>query len=136
MSFNNKICVIGGGPAGMMAAGTATRLGADVTIFESMPFLGKKLAITGKGRCNVTNACTTQEFLENVTKNPRFMYSALGAFSTYDTMALFEDLGVSLKTERGSRVYPTTDKAKDIVDAMRKYCEDARVINEKVKKIF
>ena len=120
----------------MMAAGTATRLGADVTIFESMPFLGKKLAITGKGRCNVTNACTTQEFLENVTKNPRFMYSALGAFSTYDTMALFEDLGVSLKTERGSRVYPTTDKAKDIVDAMRKYCEDARVINEKVKKIF
>ena len=136
MSFNNRICVIGGGPAGMMAAGTATRLGADVTIFESMPFLGKKLAITGKGRCNVTNACTTQEFLENVTKNPRFMYSALGAFTTYDTMDLFESLGVSLKTERGSRVYPTTDKAKDIVDAMRKYCEDANVINEKVKKIF
>ena len=136
MSYNNKICVIGGGPAGMMAAGTATRLGADVTIFESMPFLGKKLAITGKGRCNVTNACTTQEFLENVTKNPRFMYSALGAFTTYDTMSFFEDLGVSLKTERGNRVYPATDKAKDIVDAMRKYCEDARVINEKVKKIF
>ena len=136
MNSANRICVIGGGPAGMMAAGTAIRLGAEVTIFESMPFLGKKLAITGKGRCNVTNACTTQEFLENVTKNPRFMYSALDSFTTYDTMSFFEDLGVPLKIERGSRVYPETDKAKDIVDAMRKYCADANTINEKVKKIF
>lgn len=136
MNLNNKICVIGGGAAGMMAAGTALRYGADVTIFESMPFLGKKLAITGKGRCNVTNACTTQEFLENVTKNPRFLYSALGAFSTDDTMAFFENLGVKLKTERGNRVYPETDKAKDIVDAMRRYCNGTTVINEKVKKIL
>lgn len=120
----------------MMAAGTATRLGAEVTIFESMPFLGKKLAITGKGRCNVTNACTTQEFLENITKNPRFMYSALDSFTTYDAMAFFEDLGVALKTERGNRVYPETDKAKDIVDAMRKYCADCKVVNSKVKKVL
>ena len=136
MSLKNRICVIGGGPAGMMAAGTATRLGAEVTIFESMPFLGKKLAITGKGRCNVTNACTTQEFLENITKNPRFMYSALDSFTTYDAMAFFEDLGVALKTERGNRVYPETDKAKDIVDAMRKYCADCKVVNSKVKKVL
>ncbi len=135
MSTNKSICVIGGGAAGMMAAGTANRLGADVTIFESMPFLGKKLAITGKGRCNVTNASATQEFLDNVTKNPRFLYTALASFSTYDTMSLFEDLGVTLKTERGNRVYPESDRAKDIVDAMRKYCKDSTVINEKVKKI-
>lgn len=135
MELNNKICIIGGGPAGMMAAGTAICYGADVTIFESMPFLGKKLGITGKGRCNVTNACNTQEFLENVTKNSRFLYSALGAFSTEDTMAMFENLGVKLKVERGNRVYPETDKAKDIVDAMRRYCDGATVIHEKVKKI-
>ena len=136
MILNNRICVIGGGPAGMMAAGTALSLGADVTIFESMPFLGKKLAITGKGRCNVTNNCTTQEFLENITKNPRFLYSALDAFSTDDTINMFENLGVKLKVERGNRVYPETDKAKDIVDAMRRYCQEAHVIYEKVKKIF
>ena len=136
MESTNKICVIGGGPAGMMAAGTAYLYGADVTIFESMPFLGKKLAITGKGRCNVTNASGIQELLDNITKNPRFLYSALSTFTPDDVMATFENLGVHLKTERGNRVYPESDKAKDIVDAMRKYCEGARVIHEKVKKLF
>ena len=132
---SNRICIIGGGPAGMMAAGTALNLGADVTLFESMPFLGKKLGITGKGRCNVTNCSDTQEFLENVTKNPRFLYSALRTLSTYDTMGFFENLGVELKVERGNRVYPSDDKARTIVDAMRKYCKDAKIIHEKVKKI-
>ncbi len=136
MYNTNKICVIGGGAAGMMAAGAAHSSGADVTIFESMPFLGKKLAITGKGRCNVTNASDTQEFLENVTKNPRFLYRALTVFSTYDTMSFFENLGVKLKVERGNRVYPETDKAKDIVDAMRKYAKGAAIINSKVKKVL
>jgi predicted Rossmann fold flavoprotein len=136
MESTNKICVIGGGPAGMMAAGTAYLYGADVTIFESMPFLGKKLAITGKGRCNVTNASGIQELLDNITKNPRFLYSALSTFTPEDVMSTFENLGVHLKTERGNRVYPESDKAKDIVDAMRKYCENACVIHEKVKKIF
>lgn len=136
MNSSNKICVIGGGAAGMMAAGTACLYGADVTIFESMPFLGKKLAITGKGRCNVTNASGMQELLDNITKNPRFLYSALSTFTPEDTMALFENLGVPLKVERGNRVYPESDKAKDIVDAMRKYCEGAKVINSKVKKII
>ena len=136
MEEMNKICVIGGGPAGMMAAGTAALYGADVTIFESMPFLGKKLAITGKGRCNVTNASSIQELLDNITKNPRFLYSALSTFTPEDAMSMFENLGVPLKTERGNRVYPESDKAKDIVDAMRRYCEGADVINEKVKKLY
>ena len=136
MEQSNKICVIGGGPAGMMAAGTACMYGADVTLFESMPFLGKKLAITGKGRCNVTNASGIQELLDNITKNPRFLYSALCTFTPEDAMATFEGLGVKLKVERGNRVFPESDKAKDIVDAMRRYCAGATVIHEKVKKIF
>ena len=134
-SDNIKIAVIGGGPAGMMAAGTAVRYGASVTIFEAMSHLGKKLAITGKGRCNVTNDATVEEFLENVTKNPRFLYAALNAFSPADAMELFESLGVPLKVERGRRVYPVSDKAADIVRAMKKYAEGAKVIYEKVKSV-
>jgi len=118
--FSKKICVVGGGAAGMMAAGTAKLYGAEVTIFENTDRLGKKLAITGKGRCNVTNNCTTQEFLENVTKNPRFLFAALNAFDTESTISFFENLGVKLKTERGKRVYPETDRAKDIVDVFFK----------------
>lgn len=119
----------------MMAAGTAASYGATVTVFESMKMLGKKLAITGKGRCNVTNNCSTEEFLGNVTKNPRFLYTALSVFSTEDTMTFFESLGVTLKTERGNRVYPASDKAKDIVDAMRAYSSSAEVIYDKVSSV-
>ena len=135
MEYTKKIAVIGGGAAGMMAAGTATMYGATVTIFEHMPFLGKKLGITGKGRCNVTNNCGIEEFLANVTKNPRFLYSALGALSPEETLTLFENLGVELKTERGNRVYPSDDKAKTIVDALRRYSSAAKVIHEKVKSL-
>ncbi|MBQ8321259.1 MAG: NAD(P)/FAD-dependent oxidoreductase [Clostridia bacterium] len=130
-----RVCVVGGGAAGMMAAGTAHKYGASVTIFESMTHLGKKLAITGKGRCNVTNNCTVQEFMNNVTRNPRFLYTALNELSPEDTMTLFESLGVNLKTERGNRVFPSDDKAKTIVDAMRRYCDGAKIIYEKVKRI-
>ena len=130
-----KIADVGGGAAGMMAAGTAGLYGADVTIFESTDRLGKKLAITGKGRCNVTNNCTRDEFLENVTKNPRFLYAALSEFSTEDTMNLFESLGVKLKTERGRRVFPETEKAIDIVNALRNYSSGAKVIHKKVTDI-
>ena len=130
-----KIAVIGGGAAGMMAAGTAVLSGGDVTIFESTDRLGKKLAITGKGRCNVTNNCTREEFLENVTKNPRFLYAALSAFSTEDTMNLFESLGVSLKTERGRRVFPESEKAIDIVNALRSYSSGAKIIHKKVSSV-
>lgn len=130
-----RIAVIGGGAAGMMAAGTASMYGASVTIFESTDRLGKKLAITGKGRCNVTNNCQREEFLENVTKNHRFLYAALSEFSTEDTITLFESLGVKLKTERGRRVFPESDKAKDIVDALRKYAECAEIKYQKVLSI-
>ena len=130
-----RICVIGGGAAGMMAAGTAALCGADVTIFENTDRLGKKLAITGKGRCNVTNNTNTEGFLENVTKNPRFLYTALSEFSPSDTMTLFESLGVPMKTERGQRVYPESDKAYDIVLAMRSYASAAKVIYHKVTSL-
>ncbi len=119
----------------MMAAGTAIAYGADVTIYEGTDRLGKKLAITGKGRCNVTNRCTTEEFLENVVKNPRFLYTALSEFDTEGTVNFFESLGVPLKTERGRRVFPESDKAKDIVDALRKYASASNVIYRKVTQI-
>lgn len=136
MDFNeNRVCIIGGGAAGMMAAGTAALYGAAVTLFESTGRLGKKLAITGKGRCNVTNNCTTQEFIENVTKNSRFLYAALNAFDTEATMNFFEGLGVTLKTERGKRVYPESDKAIDIVNALKSYSASADIIYSKVTKI-
>ena len=135
MSDSIKVAVVGGGAAGMMAAGTAVRYGADVTVFEHTGRLGKKLAITGKGRCNVTNNSSVPDFLESVTKNPRFLYSALNTMSPMDTIEFFEELGVSLKTERGMRVYPASDKAIDIVDAMRRYSADAKFIFSKVKKI-
>ena len=125
-----SVCVIGGGAAGMMAAGTALQYGASVTIFESMPFLGKKLGITGKGRCNVTNDSDINEFLSNVPKNPRFLYTALSSLSPQDTMTFFESLGVELKTERGKRVFPSTDKAKTIVEALKKYCVGSKIIYE------
>ena len=132
---NKKVCIVGGGAAGMMAAGTAMLYGADVTLFENTDRLGKKLAITGKGRCNVTNNCTVSEFLENVTKNPRFLYAPLNALTPTETIDFFENLGVKLKTERGNRVYPESEKAKDIVDAMKKYADGAKVLYHKVTSI-
>ncbi len=127
-----KIAVIGGGAAGLMAAGTATRLGAAVTIFEHMEYVGRKIGITGKGRCNLTNACNLQEFMENVPRNPRFLYAALTALGPDDTMRLFEELGVSLKVERARRVFPENDKAATIVNALRKYACDAKILHKKV----
>ena len=91
--------------------------------------------ITGKGRCNVTNDTDIQGFLENVPRNPRFLYAALNTFTPQDTINFFESLGVELKTERGKRVYPESDKAKDIVDAMRKYAEGCTVLYHKVTAI-
>ncbi len=132
-----KIAVIGGGPAGMSAAGKAAQLGADVTLFEKNKLLGMKLGITGKGRCNVTNNCTPDTFIKNMTKNGKFMFSAINSFSSADTMELFESLGVPLKTERGNRVFPVSDKAHDIVMALKKYVLDsgAKIVNEKVTSL-
>jgi len=118
----NRVAVIGGGPAGMTAAIFAAQNGADVTIFErnGKNRLGKKLAITGKGRCNITNDCQRDEFLANVPRNPRFLYSAYFSFPPQDVMAMFEDLGVPVKVERGKRVFPVSDKAQDVVNALMK----------------
>ncbi|MBQ2972011.1 MAG: NAD(P)/FAD-dependent oxidoreductase [Ruminococcus sp.] len=135
---NKKVIVIGGGPAGMMAAGIAARNGADVTLFEKNDRVGRKLMITGKGRCNITNFCDNDEFISNIPTNPRFMYSAINAFSTYDTVAFFEDLGVATKVERGNRVFPVSDKAVDICDAMKRFVlsNGAKIINENVKAVI
>ena len=122
-----RVAVIGAGAAGMMAAITAAEAGADVTLFERNDRVGKKLRIAGKGRCNVTNNCDNNEFLSNVPTNPRFLYASLSRFSTADTMAFFEDAGVPLKTERGKRVFPISDRAADIVCAMERRCREAGV---------
>ncbi len=122
-----NIVVIGGGAAGMMAAIRAAACGAEVTIAERNDRMGKKLRITGKGRCNVTNDCDTREFLNHVPTNPRFLYSALSCFSTEDTKAFFEDAGVPLKTERGRRVFPVSDRAEDIVSAMVRQVQQSGV---------
>ena len=110
--------VIGGGPAGMFAAITAARRGQKVLLLERNDRLGKKLLITGKGRCNVTNDCSSQEVMANIPRNGRFLYSALDACDPAFVMAFFESLGCALKTERGNRVFPVSDKAKSVLDAL------------------
>lgn len=123
------IIVIGAGAAGLLAAGTAARAGKRVAMIEKNQRPARKVMITGKGRCNVTNACSQSEFLDAVVTNSRFLYSAIHQFSSYDTMSLFEDvLGVPLKTERGNRVFPVSDKAVDIVDALVQYARSAELI--------
>ncbi len=116
-----NVVVIGGGAAGCIAAGAAARRGHTVTVIERNPRPARKVMITGKGRCNLTNNCTVDEMIAAVRSNPRFLYSAVSAFTPQDTMALFEDLGVPLKTERGRRVFPVSDRAVDIVDALAAY---------------
>ncbi len=130
-----KIIVVGGGAAGLMAAGVAHENGADVTLFEKNSKLGRKIAITGKGRCNVTNNCSQDEFLSNVVTNPRFLYSALSSFLPEDTMHFFENRKVPLKTERGNRVFPVSDKAYDIVDALGAYASRCNIIHKAVTAI-
>ncbi len=132
-----KVAVIGGGAAGMMAAIHAAYMGAEVTLYEKNDRLGKKLRITGKGRCNVTNDCTIEEFLQNVPTNPRFLYAALNRFSTADTVDFFEGCGVPLKVERGKRVFPVSDKASDIVKALAQRMKDCdvKIVTDKVTDI-
>lgn len=134
---SRRVAVIGGGAAGMMAAIFAAQSGADVALFEKNDRLGKKLRITGKGRCNVTNECGINDFLQNVPTNPRFLYAALSRFEPADTMEFFEGCGVKLKVERGRRVFPVSDKAQDIVGALADKCREVgvTVINRKISSL-
>ena len=122
-----KVIVIGAGPAGMMAAGAAAEQGAQVTLIEKNARVGRKLAITGKGRCNITNFCDNETFIAHVTANPRFLYSAISTFSCFDTVAFFEERGLATKVERGNRVFPQSDKAMDVVDTLYQYIVDLGV---------
>ncbi len=115
-----KVLVIGGGAAGCLAAITAARAGAAVTLWEKNDRLGRKLAITGKGRCNVTNAAPVDELIANIPGNGRFMHSAFAAFDNQAVMRFFEDLGVPLKVERGQRVFPQSDRAADVIAALER----------------
>lgn len=111
----------------MMAAGTAAEAGLNVLLAEPNAKRGRKLRITGKGRCNVTNNCSVREFMTHVPRNPKFLYSALTAFSPEDAMAFFETLGVPLKTERGNRVFPCSDNANDVADALDRWINSSGV---------
>lgn len=119
-TMSKRITVVGGGAAGMMAAVTAAQRGACVTLLEPNERLGKKLNITGKGRCNVTNNADLQTLLSNVPRNGKFLYSVFSRFDGRDAMAFFEDLGVPLKTERGNRVFPVSDRAFDVSAALER----------------
>ena len=116
--MGNNVIVIGAGAAGMMAAIIAAENGASVTILEKMPRVGKKLLITGKGRCNITNIADIKELIKNMHGNGSFLYSSFHNFSNNDLIDFFENLGVKTKVERGGRVFPESDKAIDVVDAL------------------
>ena len=131
----SDILIIGAGAAGLMAAGAAVRQGHRVTVLEHTEKPGQKLLITGKGRCNVTNACGEEEFLRHIRKNSRFLYSSLDAFPPAKTMELFEQLGVPLKTERGRRVFPVSDRAEDIRQALLRYCGGAHILHEEAARL-
>ncbi len=122
-----KIIVVGGGAAGLIAAGRAAENDHEVHIYEKNNRLGKKIYITGKGRCNVTNAGDIDDFMENIPGNPYFMYSAFYTFDNKATIEFFENLGVKTKVERGNRVFPVSDKAGDIVAALEKYVKKNKV---------
>ena len=117
-----KIAVIGGGPAGLVAAGSA--IGAEVVLFEHTDKVGKKIYITGKGRCNFTNVCDNQTFLQNVVRNAPFLRSALSKFSPFDAVDFLENLGCKTKVERGRRAFPLSDKASDVTKALKAYAEN------------
>ncbi len=134
-----KVCVIGGGASGMMCATMIARKGHEVTLFEKNEKLGKKIYITGKGRCNVTNVSTGNDFLNNVVNGKKFVMGAITRFNSEDTRNFFEELGVKLKIERGGRVFPESDKSSDIIKAFEKAMHWAGVdvkLNTKVDKIL
>lgn len=135
----SKVIVVGGGAAGMMAAIAASEQGHCVTLLEQNEKLGKKIYITGKGRCNVTNACETDKFFENMVSNPKFLYSAFYDFDNNRMMAFLEEAGCPLKIERGERVFPVSDHSSDVIAALRRVLEKKHVeirLHTKVKTLW
>ncbi len=133
-----KVVVIGGGAAGMAAAIGAAEAGHQVALYEKNEKLGKKLYITGKGRCNVTNGCDTEELFAHMVTNGKFLYSAIYGFSNFDMMGLLEACGCSLKVERGNRVFPVSDKSSDVISALERRLRELNVtvhLNEPVKEL-
>ncbi len=134
----SKVLIVGGGAAGMMAGIAAAENGNEVYLFEKNEKLGKKLFITGKGRCNITNACETEELMKQVVSNPRFLYSAFKTFDNMAVMDFFEESGLPLKTERGQRVFPQSDHSSDVIRTLQKELEKRNVticLNTEVKEI-
>lgn len=133
-----KVIVIGGGPAGMMSAITASKYGNDVVLFEKMRSVGRKLSITGKGRCNITNAVDISEFMNYIPGNPKFLYSAFNEFNNNDVIRFMNSIGIDTKVERGERVFPTSDKALEVVDKLKKEmdkCKIKVIVNTAIKDI-
>ena len=133
------VIVVGGGAAGMMAAVAAARAGSRCELFEQNEKLGKKIYITGKGRCNLTNACDPDDFLSHVCTNRKFLYSAFYGFTNQDAMRFFEESGLKIKTERGERVFPVSDHASDVIAALERQLHASGVqicLNSKVKEIL
>ncbi|WP_330400280.1 BaiN/RdsA family NAD(P)/FAD-dependent oxidoreductase [Tepidibacter mesophilus] len=135
--IDKKVVVIGGGAAGMLAAAIAGSRGLDVTLIEKNSVMGKKLLITGKGRCNITNDCDVEELIENVPVNGKFLYSAFYTFTNMDVIELFNKLGVKTKVERGNRVFPVSDRSYDVVEALKKYMKqnNVKILKGEVDKV-
>jgi len=135
--MDKKVVVIGGGPAGLIAAAVAAQNGASVLLFDKNKLLGRKLRITGKGRCNITNSADISDFISCVRTNPQFMYSAFYAFTNNDAIRLFNSLGVETKEERGGRIFPVSDSARDVAEALIRYARQNGVnfVTEKISGI-
>ena len=134
-----KFLIVGGGAAGMMAAVHAARGGHEVHLFEKNEKLGKKLYITGKGRCNLTNDCATEELFSAIVSNPKFLYSAFYAYPSQAVMNFFEEADVPLKVERGNRVFPKSDHSSDIISGLARQMQRAGVqihLNTEVKRLL
>lgn len=121
------VFIIGGGPAGMLCAISAAKAGNNVTIIEKNNTLGKKLLITGKGRCNITSSLPISEFIKNIPGNGKFLYSAFQNFTNQDIIDLLKRQGLEVKQERGNRIFPTTDKAQDVLNALLRECKKLNV---------
>lgn len=130
------LIVVGAGASGLMSAATALKNNKKVLLIDKNEKVGRKLYITGKGRCNVTNNCSVDDCIRSVTRNQRFLYSAFNSFTPQDTMDFFEERGVKLKTERGNRVFPESDKSTDIIDALFHSIKKANFITDTVKEIL